>query len=98
MFFFCCAVHRQDRNKEMYFERTIQTLEQQLLALQQGLNDEAREDDASSEIEPYAASKDDDSDELAVAEYIRRCRYEGDSIYGVLLFGALSHLALVRST
>lgn len=34
----CCAVDGQEHNKEIYYERTIQTLEQQLLAFQQGLN------------------------------------------------------------
>lgn len=66
----------KDHNKEIYYERTIQTLEQQLLAFQQGLNGipPEFEDDIHSVSEQSNSGMDDNNDELAVAEYMRKCR------------------------
>jgi hypothetical protein len=65
------------QNKEIYFERTIQALEQQMRALQQGMNGEPEdhEDDSSSDSDSDNSGQDEDSSEVTVAEYIRRCRY-----------------------
>jgi hypothetical protein len=75
----CCAVDGQEHNKEIYYERTIQTLEQQLLAFQQGLNGtpvDEYDDGIRSASEPYDSRMDDDNHEQAVAEYMRKCRYD----------------------
>jgi hypothetical protein len=74
----CCAVDGQEHNKEIYYERTIQTLEQQLLAFQQGLNGPVDEydDGIRSVSEPYDSHMEEDNDEQAVAEYMRKCRYD----------------------
>jgi hypothetical protein len=66
----------KDHNKEIYYERTIQTLEQQLLAFQQGLNCTPPEydDDLNSVSEASNSGMDDNNGELAVAEYMRKCR------------------------
>lgn len=69
------AVDGQEHNKELYYERTIQTLEQQLIAFQSGLNNGSPVFDMQlAEASEHTPSQLEDNDDQEVAEYMRRCR------------------------
>ena len=61
----------------MYYERTIQTLEQQLIAFQNGLSNGSPVFDMQlAEASENTPSQLEDNDDQEVAEYMRRCRYD----------------------
>lgn len=69
------AVDGQEHNKELYYERTIQTLEQQLIAFQNGLNNGSPVFDMRlAEASENTPSQLEDNDDQEVAEYMKRCR------------------------
>lgn len=73
------AVDGQEHNKELYYERTIQTLEQQLIAFQSGLaNGSPVFDMRLAEASENTPSQLEDNDDQEVAEYMKRCRYVSD--------------------